>query len=155
MEEQIETLKKLILDGEDFEDHLCKILEDAGPESIRPLLLMINFHKDDDLLHEMYTITHAIEDFPGEDYVREIVDVLGELSEWSPYFLNFLLLRIIRSDKDFEILRQHIATANFNNDITRYIIGCLEMAFDDPDEESNTKSKVQDLLRDLKDNQPK
>ena len=78
-------------------DKFEEILGDIDSSAIRPLLFMRPY-PDMSRLDEMYTIIHAVEGFPAEDYLHELAKAAGDLSLSSPYLLETLLIRVANAD---------------------------------------------------------
>lgn len=80
-------------------DAFDNVSEAAGPELIRPLLLMRHYHKDDNHLHERYEVIHIVEGFPKYALVRELINASNEMCRSSHILLEELVSRLINSDE--------------------------------------------------------
>src|SRR5437867_463249 len=83
---------------------LDEIVKNGDPRVIRHLLLLRAYREDDEHIDEMYSVIHALEGFPIEVFVREFVDSIEEMSSVSPYFLGFLLARMLNDDDSADYL---------------------------------------------------
>ena len=108
--ELVDRIKTAILEGGDFDSPLAEIIETEGAKAIMPLLLMMDFNEDQ--THEMYAITHAVESFPDELYVKELIQSVEDTSRASPNFLRFLLARIMNSQDCSKSFEQTAQTAS-------------------------------------------
>jgi hypothetical protein len=97
----VTNLKTAMLNSDDSDSPIVELLEYGGVKAIRCLLLMMDYPED--LVHEKYCVTHAVEGFPRETYFHELISTSREMVDVSPRFLEFLLARIMNSEKDLPL----------------------------------------------------
>ena len=87
---------------------LGSIVATGDRRAVKPLLLIWPFREDDDYLDWMYAVIHAVESFPIDVYVPELVEAIPEVAASSRYFLAFLLGRILNSNEYFPALMREL-----------------------------------------------
>jgi len=75
---------------------LAQVTKYGSPQSIGPLLLMLNDCAAYD--EGMFSLIHAAEAFEDSVYVREFLDALPELHVTAPRWASIVLVRVLNSD---------------------------------------------------------
>ena len=98
---------------------------DHGSAVIRPLLLMRNYHDNDDYLHEMYGVIHLVESFPPATYFAELAKSICDLRDSSPYLLWMLLVRIMNVRDENEAILFRSSIANLDEKTRRSLLSIV------------------------------
>ncbi|MBB4146756.1 Imm30 family immunity protein [Sphingobium scionense] len=107
IEDRLNHLRRVIADGQTalaVDAALDPIASAANPETIKPLLLMLNDDSDDD---GMWSIVHAAEQFDDHVYISSFVAALPFLNIASARWASIVMMRVLNSDAaKSELVRQ-------------------------------------------------
>jgi hypothetical protein len=98
LDTNLKRLRQAVLRGEPatvIDGALAPVAETEDPAIIRPLLLMLNDHSDDD---GMWSLVHAAEQFSDTVYVGEFLETLPDLVASSGRWASILMMRVLNND---------------------------------------------------------
>ena len=142
----VKKLKKIIdtrglVEGEEFLH--SGVWNFSDPSFILPFMLMRDYRAGTEHLDEMWLVIHAVESYPKEVYIRELVANIEVLSEKSPYLVNHLIHRIKNTEADLECFLGELRRNRPAR--TDCIMAVLEKVKQQSDE--NVPEKVADVER--------
>jgi hypothetical protein len=84
---------------------LDDVVEGHNPTAIRLLLQLRPYDPADSFLDDMWNVIHAVEGYPDDVYVTELLKTAAEMS---PYLLETLLIRLMNSSQYVPIVIQKL-----------------------------------------------
>jgi hypothetical protein len=107
IEDRLNHLRRVIAERQSaiaIDAALAPVASAANPETIKPLLLMLNDDSDDD---GMWLVVHAAEQFDDTTYISAFIEALPFLNIASTRWASIVMMRVLNLDAaKSELVRQ-------------------------------------------------